>query len=124
MIPLIKYIFGSFKLKHIGRLQFSLLRSKENINMHTDKNEWARNYKRIHIAINTNNNVNFNFKVGNKFINNKIKEGEIIEFNNLIPHGVINDSDFDRIHIIIDYSIDKIDQEYIKLKDGEVIKLN
>lgn len=124
MIPLIKYIFGSFKLKHIGRLQFSLLRSKENINMHTDKNEWARNYKRIHIAINTNNNVNFNFKVGNKLISNKIKEGEIIEFNNLIPHGVINDSDFDRIHIIIDYSIDKIDEEYIKLKDEEVIKLN
>lgn len=124
MIPLIRYIFGSFKLRNIGRLQFSLLRSKENIHMHTDKNKWARNYKRIHIAINTNNNVNFNFKVDNKLINNKIREGEIIEFNNLIPHGVKNDSDFDRIHIIIDYSIDRIDEEYINLKDGEIINLN
>ena len=70
------------------------------------------------------NNVNFNFKVDNKLVNNKIKEGEIIEFNNLIPHGVKNDSDFDRIHIIIDYSIDMIDEEYINLKDGEIIKLN
>jgi aspartyl/asparaginyl beta-hydroxylase (cupin superfamily) len=34
-----------------------------------------------------------------------MKEGEIWEINNKYLHGVKNQSEFDRIHLIIDYDV-------------------
>lgn len=53
---------------------------------------------RCHLPIITNENCDF-------FINNKkffFEEGKVIEFNNVMNHSVINNSNIDRIHLICD----------------------
>ena len=37
-----------------------------------------------------------------------MKEGDIWEINNSVTHSVQNKSDKDRIHLIIDYKLNKI----------------
>lgn len=117
IIPIINHIFGDNKINHIARLQFSLLRKCEQVKMHIDCNKWAKDYHRIHICLNTNDNVYFNFKLDGKLIQEKIKYSEVIEFNNRIPHGVFNSGDTDRIHIILDYSDIEINQEFKYIED-------
>lgn len=58
--------------------------------------------KRIHIPIITNDKCNFT--VGDETI--QMKQGEIWEIDNANKvHGVINDGNTDRIHLLIDYKI-------------------
>ena len=123
VLPIINYIFGSNKLNHIARLQFALLRKNEIVNFHTDQNYWAKNYHRIHICIHTNNNVINYHKINNNIVENFINEGEIIEFNNKIPHSVENKGNTDRINIILDYSEKEIDSEFIYLDKTQIIDL-
>ena len=111
IVPLINHIFGENKIKHIARLQFALLRKGEEVKMHTDQNIWAKKYHRIHICLQTNDKVDFIFKLNNKIVKEKINYSEVIEFNNKIPHSVINNGDSDRIHIILDYSDIEIKEE-------------
>jgi hypothetical protein len=57
---------------------------------------------RIHVPIKTNENVIFKFPTVDKSLNMKV--GEIVEFNNNIPHSGRNDSEENRIHLILDFS--------------------
>jgi len=58
--------------------------------------------KRIHIPIVTNDKCNF--RVDSEII--QMKQGEIWEIDNAYKvHGVINNGDTDRIHLLIDYKI-------------------
>ena len=54
--------------------------------------------KRTHIPIITNSEVTFTVGGETKFL----KEGEIWEINNTKEHSVDNNSDIDRIHLLID----------------------
>ena len=64
--------------------------------------------KRIHIPIITNDKCNF--IVGDEMV--QMKSGEIWEIDNANKvHSVNNDGDTDRIHLLIDYQINKITKE-------------
>ena len=54
---------------------------------------------RTHIPITTNKSIKF--MVGNEVKN--LKEGEVWEINNADTHAVNNESDKDRVHLIVDY---------------------
>jgi aspartyl/asparaginyl beta-hydroxylase (cupin superfamily) len=68
---------------------------------HIDYMYHYENTIRIHIPIFTNENVIFKFPSVNESLNMKV--GDLVEFNNNIPHSGRNDSDQNRIHLIIDY---------------------
>lgn len=88
------YGFGDFI-----RIIFTKLKSNSEIKPHVDNGHSLSICKRTHIPIVTNELVYF--KVDNETIN--MKEGEIWEINNQKIHSVVNKSNIDRVHLIIDY---------------------
>lgn len=97
--PLIKTLENNFD-GNIIRFIIAKLKAHKSIIMH-DKDgdvDAFRYSRRLHLPIVTDENVEF--IIDDERIH--FKEGIIYELNNLIPHGVENNSDNDRIHIIID----------------------
>ena len=82
----------------VGKVLFPRLKAKNKIYKHWDSTEYLNVVRRHHIPIITNKNVYFYVDDGalNMF------EGECWEINNMKSHEVINDSDEDRIHLMID----------------------
>lgn len=82
----------------VVRIILIKLRANSRIRRHTDAHKILIESHRCHIPIITNNNVIFG--IGDNEYN--LKEGIIYEVNNTINHYVINNSDQDRIHLLID----------------------
>lgn len=76
------------------------LKANSNIEPHVDKGYSLMTAKRTHIPIITNPEVTFT--VGGE--TKHLKEGEIWEIDNSKEHSVDNNSDLDRIHLIMDYT--------------------
>jgi hypothetical protein len=76
------------------------LKANTNIEPHVDNGYSLMTAKRTHIPIITNSKVTFTVNGETKYL----KEGEIWEINNSKVHSVDNNSDEDRIHLIIDYT--------------------
>lgn len=74
------------------------LKPQGNIPLHVDGSFSLEYTHRVHIPVITNKLVEFT--VNNVTIN--MKAGSLYEINNCLSHGVINKSNKDRIHIIID----------------------
>ena len=70
-----------------------------NIRKHRDSGLSLMAVHRTHIPITTNKSIKF--MVGNEVKN--LKEGEVWEINNADTHAVNNESDKDRVHLIVDY---------------------
>ena len=70
-----------------------------HIKPHVDSGLSLEICKRTHIPLITNDKVKFIVGDEEKYM----KVGEIWEINNQNTHSVVNDSDYDRIHFIIDY---------------------
>lgn len=81
-----------------GQVILVKLKPFSSIGMHKDYGDYLLYSRRNHIPIKTNMN--------NKFIVDKeeilMKEGECWEINNSKFHSVINNSNQDRVHLIID----------------------
>lgn len=88
-----------------GKIEVALLINlpkNKKILPHVDSDEHFIKTRRIHIPIVTNDKCNF--RVDNEIV--QMKQGEIWEINNAYKiHGVINNGDTDRIHLLIDYKI-------------------
>jgi quercetin dioxygenase-like cupin family protein len=80
------------------------LKKESSIYPHQDYGTSLQTCKRTHIAVITNPLVTFTVGAEDKHL----KEGEIWEINNGITHSVLNASNEDRIHFIIDYKVIKI----------------
>ena len=89
----------------VGRVMFTKLKANSKIYKHHDSSEYLEIVRRHHIPIITNNKVFFNIDNGSL----NMLEGECWEINNMKLHEVINNSDEDRIHLMIDI----IPNEYI-----------
>jgi aspartyl/asparaginyl beta-hydroxylase (cupin superfamily) len=102
--PIIKDLEQLYNGK-VGKAILTKLKAGKKINGHTDRGNYLDISRRNHIPITTNNKVFF--AIGKGLLN--MHEGECWEINNMQYHEVINDSEEDRIHLIIDI----IPNEYI-----------
>ena len=80
-------------------VQFSLVPPKGKINEHYDTGLNFSLSHRLHLPIITNDDA-FLY-IDNKRFN--LKVNQLVEVNNKQMHFVENNSDYDRIHLIIDY---------------------
>jgi hypothetical protein len=80
------------------RVFLAQLRPFKNIGRHVDCNDTLTKVHRCHLPILTNNNVIFG--IGNADFN--LKEGILYEVNNIDPHYVNNNSNENRVHLIMD----------------------
>lgn len=109
--PLIKPILDILKKYYNFNYHTSFLaklKSNGKIGIHSDSGKFLIDCHRIHVPIKTNEKVVY-------WINNKEyywEKGFIYEFDNTLPHGVFNNSDEERIHLIINlYNLNSKDLE-------------
>lgn len=84
----------------IGRCLYTILPAGKKINDHVDRDHTILIHgHRLHIPIITNELVKFMVNYEYKYL----EKGYIYEINNALVHGVENNSNEDRIHLIIDF---------------------
>lgn len=81
-----------------ARVLLIKLDANKNVTEHTDSGDYLNTVRRFHIPIITNDNVFYT--VNGEKIN--MKQGECWEINNRKPHSVDNNSNEDRVHLLID----------------------
>lgn len=94
-------IFGLMNLvegERLGRCLITRLPPGANIAPHVDSGEHAAYYDRFHIVLQSNPGVMF--RTGDERVN--MLTGEMWWFDNSVEHEVINDSNEDRIHLVVD----------------------
>lgn len=81
----------------ISKIMLAMIPSKKCVKKHRDTNELEKIH-RTHIPIVTHKNVDFFVRDGNY----NMEFGILYELSNCELHGVTNNSDVDRIHLIVD----------------------
>ncbi len=97
----LKRLAARYGKPYIIRAIIVRLSPSSTISEHQDHGSSLSRCHRIHIPLQTNENVLFS--VGNSTAN--LKEGEVWEINNRNVHSVNNQSEQYRIHLIVDYVI-------------------
>jgi hypothetical protein len=95
--PIVRLLEEHHKGK-VGRVMLPKLMATGNIGAHKDGGSYLNVVRRHHIPIITNDQVIF--IVDGEQIN--MREGQVWEINNMKTHEVLNPSDQDRIHLMID----------------------
>jgi hypothetical protein len=96
--PLISKVQELYPESVISKCFLPKLKAGGSIGKHTDNGPTLQMVHRIHIPIFTNKDVIFT--VDGESIN--MKEGCAYEINNLKEHGVVNNGDTDRVHLLFD----------------------
>jgi ribosomal protein L24E len=90
----------SYRKSRLGRIMIVRMRPRSYIPIHVDSGEYFSNYERLHVPIQTNEHVLF---FGSKKCESVcLKSGYVWKLHNQKPHGVFNDSDDYRIHLVFD----------------------
>jgi len=84
-------------------IEIAKLPKKSKVDEHKDGGISLLKNPRIHLVLQTNENVIFTVDGEEK----NMKVGELWEINNSKSHSVVNDGDTDRIHMIIDFKVVK-----------------
>ena len=89
------------------RVRFMKIKANSGIGKHSDRIDKDfgiedGNIIRIHVPIRTNDQVEFYLWEGKKKLVNYLEEGHYYYVDVRAPHAVTNNSDVDRIHLVID----------------------
>jgi Rps23 Pro-64 3,4-dihydroxylase Tpa1-like proline 4-hydroxylase len=102
-----------------ARVLLIKLEGNKNVTEHTDSGDYLNTVRRFHIPIITNDKVYYTVN-GEKI---HMKAGECWEINNRKPHSVDNDSDEERIHLLIDIMPESEFRTYDSLLPESKIKV-
>lgn len=85
----------------LGRCMFSRLPPNGRVYRHSDQGAYPQYYERFHIVLQGGpGNL---FFCGDEYV--EMLTGQIWQFENLVEHEVFNNSDKDRIHLIVDLKL-------------------
>jgi len=88
----------------VTRIQFARMKPGTKIQPHIDQSLMLVASHRIHIPLTSNAGVTFTIDDQNCHF----ELGEVFELNNRVVHSVVNSGDSDRIHLIVDYLPDAV----------------
>lgn len=95
----LEYMLENMPELELGRVMLVSLKPGGHISRHKDTGSYAEYYRRIHIPLKS--------QEGNIFISDQesihMIPGEVYMFNHLIEHEVFNNSNEERIHLIVDF---------------------
>lgn len=86
----------------IGRIMIVRLDPNGAIGLHADPGIYFKKYSRYHIPFKTNKHIQFFDKHNNK---EHMPIKTLCRLNNLDYHGLLNESNEDRIHLIVDIEV-------------------
>lgn len=95
--PLVFKLMAAVEGERLGAVLITKLPPGGRIEPHTDSGWHAENHSKFYIPIQNGEGANFHWEDG--FIAPKL--GEVWRFDNSVPHWVTNDSDTDRISLIV-----------------------
>ena len=103
------------------RVRFMKIKANSSIGKHSDKIDKDFGLKdgnivRIHVPIRTNDQVNFSLWEGRKETENYLEEGHYYYVDVTAPHAVKNNSDVDRIHLVIDTYVNDEVRELLEVE--------
>lgn len=96
----------------VVRLLLARLPAGASIPVHVDKGASLRFVHRLHLPVLTHPHVPFT--VGEEV--RCLGEGEVWEINNCRSHGVRNEGDSDRVHLILDWATPALVQQFLALQ--------
>jgi hypothetical protein len=88
----------------IGRVMINRIRNGGQIWKHPDTPEHANYWCRIHVVVGAFPGVKF--ECGDETV--EMTTGDVYFFRNEYPHAVVNNSGYDRIHMVVDLRIEEI----------------
>lgn len=117
VVALLAPLIQSIQATELGRVMIVNLKPGGKIDLHADEGVYAEHYSRFHLVLSSNSGNTFT--CGEESVH--MKPGEFWWFNHQIAHTVSNDSDSDRIHIIVDAVtplFETVKMPMLGLKDG------
>ena len=110
LAPIVSHVGRLFEPEsYLLRLLLTRLPAGCSISEHVDKGLSLRLVHRLHIPLQSKGNVMFT--VGEQ--TRSLPVGEIWEINNCRAHSVVNESDVDRIHLIMDWVTPELARAYL-----------
>lgn len=100
LLPVMQEIANRYEYQapEFPKVMLARLFAGEKIDRHTDNGTSNAYVHKIHVPLVTSDRVDF-FERNERF---NLRSGFAYEVNNLIPHGVVNNSDNDRIHLVFE----------------------
>lgn len=105
LLPIMNYVsnFYNYTEHDYSRIMLAKLNAHSRIPKHVDGHMSSVEPHKLHIPLVTHEDILF--YSGDEIINMEVNN--IYEINNELPHGVINDSEINRVHLIIElYEVD------------------
>ena len=99
---LVSWVYERVSGKTLGRIFLVNLLPGGIVGNHKDLGQYFQSYQRFHVPLITNENVVFT----GDGTESHMSAGKLWQLNNRDFHGVINSSDTERIHIIVDIHTD------------------
>lgn len=87
----------------LGRIMIVNLAPRGHVPAHIDPLDYFAMYSRFHVPFKTNNNVTFSGGAGTE--KEHMPQGHLSQLNNRLLHQLDNDSDENRIHVIVDIAL-------------------
>ena len=94
------WMFKTVNGKTLGRIMIVNLEPQGQVPLHVDPKDYFEMYSRFHVPFKTNPNVVFNG--GEDTENEHMPLQYLSRLNNRLPHQLDNNSDENRIHLIVD----------------------
>jgi Aspartyl/Asparaginyl beta-hydroxylase len=95
---LVMNIFAAVAGERLGRVMINRIAPGGRIFPHADTPEHANYYSRFHLVLQSAEGVRF--RAGDEVT--RWETGAVFWFNNKLEHEVVNESDTDRIHLVMD----------------------
>lgn len=100
-VALVNHILSGLNVKEVGNVLLVSLRPGGRIIPHADEGDYADYFERIHIVVSA--------ATGNWFrcggTTHEPSTGDVFQFNHRLIHSAGNDSDQERIHLIVDVKL-------------------
>lgn len=96
--PLVMSIFAGVLGERLGRVMINRIAPGGRIFPHADTPAHVEYYSRFHLVLQSAEGVRF--RAGNEVTT--WETGSVFWFNNALEHEVVNESDTDRIHLVLD----------------------
>ncbi|RZI60691.1 MAG: aspartyl beta-hydroxylase [Pseudomonas sp.] len=101
--PLVMSTFAAVGGERLGRVMINRIAPGGRIYPHADTPEHVKYYSRFHIVLQSMPGVSFRSEHEEAYW----ETGSVFWFNNALEHEIINRSDTDRIHLVLDARVSK-----------------
>lgn len=103
--PIVRGLMAQIEGERLGRVMINKLKAGGHVYPHADTPDHANYWDRYHVVLKSSPECRF--RCGEEVIN--METGSVWWFQNALEHEVLNNSDEDRIHMIIDVRTERLD---------------